>query len=173
MVISIKRLESQDGVSYRQLRLEALKNYPESFGSSYEEESQADMSKFVQHIGSEAASKFMLGAFDGSALIGMCGFLQGDRNKTRHRGNVTPMYVEPAHAGQQIGRRLLAEAIKKAFAIPEIEQLELEVVVGNAAAEKLYEQAGFQTDAVMKRQLKVAGQYYDFRHMLLIRSISH
>ncbi|MGQ0452909.1 GNAT family N-acetyltransferase, partial [Bacillus sp. SS-TM] len=48
-----------------------------------------------------------------------------------------------------------------------VEQLMLDVVVGNDAAKKLYESLGFQTYGVQERSLKHNGQYWDEEHMVL------
>lgn len=72
----------------------------------------------------------------------------------------------PKARGLGAGRALIKAIIENADKL-HVEQLMLDVVVGNDAAKKLYESLGFQTYGVQERSLKHNGQYWDEEHMVL------
>ncbi len=124
---------------------------------------------FEKFIDSTARTAFVLGAFDGDGLIGICRFAQEDKTKTRHRGSIQSMYVRSAYGGQGVGRLLLQQVVTEAFANPDIQLILLGVVAGNAAANRLYERLGFVEYGSLPHYLLVSGNYYTMRFMALNR----
>lgn len=165
---SIRRLIPADGPAYRHLRLEALSERPASFGSSVEEE-RGRPSRFEKPIQTQDPDAFVVGAFVEETLVGMCGFVRELATKTRHRGLIVSVYVCASYARQGIGRQVLAYTIAEAFDRVGVEQLELGVTLGNVAANRLYEQAGFVEFGLMPNYLKLDSQYYHSRLMMLTR----
>lgn len=169
MPISFRQLGKDDALLYRKIRLECLKNFPDNFGSTFEEESRIERLKFEIFLSEENTDNFMFGAFDGENLIGICGFSREPRNKTRHRGEIVQMYVNPAFAGQNIGFDLLQRTIEKALANSEIEQIILSVVAENKGANKLYEKIGFVQYGFINNYFKEGEKYWNQRFMVLER----
>lgn len=170
MQIQFKKLATADSRKYREIRLESLKNFPEGFGATYEEESKAIKLDFETHIEQQAIHKFIIGAFDKENLIGICGFYQEASFKTKHRGGIIQMYVKPNYKGNGIGLQLLNTTIVEAFKIPELEQLILGVVTNNISANKIYEKAGFQEYGIQRNYFKEGDKYLDQRFMILYRA---
>ncbi len=162
----IRVLEESDGESYRTLRLRALREEPEAFGSSYEEQADLPLAWFVERI-RETASRVALGAFDGDALIGTVIFTRETGLKDRHKGVITGMYVAPEGRGRGVGRALLLSAVERARAQPGVEQIHLSVVTGNVAARALYAAVGFVVYGTEPRALKLGGEYLDEDLMVL------
>jgi ribosomal protein S18 acetylase RimI-like enzyme len=101
----------------------------------------------------DGAKSLMLGAFAGGRLAGVANLRPvhpGDR--ARHRAGVG-IAVLRACWGQGIGSALLGSMIEAAKTT-NLEQLELDVVEGNAAAVALYEKHGFSLIAERKRYYK-------------------
>jgi ribosomal protein S18 acetylase RimI-like enzyme len=69
--------------------------------------------------------------------------------------------VAPLARGHGLGRRVLDAALARARAEAIIEIVYLMVRADNAAAIRLYERAGFETLAVLQRDTRVAGRYFD------------
>ena len=69
--MKIKRLQSQDAEQYWNLRLEALKQNPEAFATSYEEAIQRKNP--VERVSGdlEQEENYTFGAFDQEELVGM------------------------------------------------------------------------------------------------------
>jgi len=83
----IRQLTEDDAEAFRALRLRALREHPEAFGTSYEETVTQPLSSIVQRLRPDSAAPhdFILGAFDDTngALIGVVGFYREHRLKTR------------------------------------------------------------------------------------------
>lgn len=67
--------------------------------------------------------------------------------KTRHRASVA-IAVKKEYWGLGIGTKLMEEMISVAESVPEILQIELEYIEGNARARRLYEKMGFRITGV-------------------------
>ena len=94
----IKQLTAEDWKIWKELRLEALKNSPESFGSSYEEEvNQPDLDFQNSLIKSD-----IFGVFVDNSLVSCAGFYSLNSAKTKHRGIIWGMYTRPEYRGQGI-----------------------------------------------------------------------
>jgi ribosomal protein S18 acetylase RimI-like enzyme len=166
--MNIRLLDEADAPLYQVVRLQALKNDPDSFGSTYDQESVRPLEKFAERI-QHTANKFTLGCFDSSqSLIGIVNFVREDRLKTSHKGNVYGMYVEPGFRGQGIGRALLLALIERATRQCEgLEQIHLTVVSNNEPAKRLYTSLGFEIYGVEPHALKSNGCYLDEDLMIL------
>ena len=161
--MEIRPLQPADAKTIRKLRLEALLDSPESFGSSYEEEREYPLKRFKNRLESGCT----LGAFHHEELVGMVTLMEETRNKTRHKATIYAMYVRPAQRGQGIGKKLMIEAIKQAKRINGIEQIHLSVVTSNDAAKQLYLSLGFEIYGRERHALKIGDSYLDEEHMCL------
>lgn len=168
--IIVRKLQPHESPLYRSIRLTCLKNAPDCFGSTYEEESAMPKLKFESHIEKDADEQFMFGAFDEGKLIGIVGFDRVERQRTRHRGEVVQMYVDATYRGQNVGKKLLRGLVEQAFSVEGIEQLQLSVIAGNRAAINLYEKAGFKAYGLQPRYFKVGDRYMDQQFMQLFVS---
>lgn len=156
---SIRILSEADVDTFWKLRLRALREEPECFGSAYEEAVQTPSAEIVSRIHSSAHA-FVLGAFI-PELTGMAGFFRRKGRKNRHKGEVWGMYVSPENRGNGVGRALLLELISRASAMAGLEQIVLAVVTTNEAARRLYLSLGFKWYAVEREALKIRSGYLD------------
>ncbi|WP_071459183.1 GNAT family N-acetyltransferase [Bacillus massilinigeriensis] len=150
---------------YRQIRLDALKNNPEAFASSFEEEQALPEAAFAARLGNE--SSFTFGAWIGEELAGVVTLSFEKKRKLSHRANIFAMYVTPKNRNKGIAKALMNEAIMTAKSMESIEQVILGVVAGNLSAKKLYESLGFKTYGYDRNALKIDGYYYDEVYMVL------
>ncbi|TCP54473.1 acetyltransferase (GNAT) family protein [Tumebacillus sp. BK434] len=161
--LHVRNLGPDDAASFRALRLRGLQEYPQAFGSSYEEERhvtlESDIAAFASRV---APHNFIAGAFlkDGS-LVGMIGFVQQQKNKLKHKGMIWGMYVIPELHGTGAGSKLMQHLIDEVKRLPEVTQIQLAVVTTNEPAKRLYERKGFQVYGVEKDALRVDGIVYD------------
>ena len=165
-MIEVKKLEKHDAASYRNIRLAALYNSPDSFGTLYVEEATMTVDKFEEKIPVDNNS-FVLGCYKDRDLIGIVAFYQESRTKVRHKAYIRSMYVQPEYRKIGIGKLLLNELITRAKAIEEIEILLLDVVTNNLAAKQLYLSFGFQIYGLEKMAYKLNHQYFDLESMSL------
>jgi ribosomal protein S18 acetylase RimI-like enzyme len=167
--INFRLLDLTDLESYRRIRLECLTNYPDYFGDSYVEEINADPSRFVKTFLLGNDHSFLNGAFSQGILIGISGFIHQKRIKTRHRGDLVQVYVDPSFSGQGIGSRLIELTIAKAFDNIVIDQVILSVVRSNDHAIRLYEKFGFVQYGVIENYFKLANHSWSQIFMALTR----
>jgi ribosomal protein S18 acetylase RimI-like enzyme len=166
--VAIRALSLGDAVPYRDLRLRALREHPEAFTSSYEEEREDAQRWVAKRLGAAPEQSVVFGAvvLDGS-LCGMSGVERLSREKERHKAHLYGMYVTPERAGNGIGRALVERVIECCRGWPGVEQIGLSVTGGNAAARRLYESAGFQRFGRETHALKLGARYFDKEHMSL------
>ena len=169
MNLIFRKINANEYLIYRQIRLECLQQYPEYFGSTFEEENARQELVFEKYIKEENPDHFMTGAFDNEVLIGICGFDRQGRNKTKHRGEIVQMYVNADYANKKVGANLLITTINYAFINPEIDQITLSFVEGNLNANKLYENIGFKIYGKIERYFKSGNNYSNQCFMILER----
>jgi ribosomal protein S18 acetylase RimI-like enzyme len=162
----VRPLVPADAASLRRLRLDALVETPESFGSSYEEEHTLTLEDIRGWI-APADDGAMFGAFDGEALAGMVGVARQRKLKMRHKAYVWSMYVAPAQRGRGLARLLMQAAIAHAESMRGIRQVQLSVTSNNAAATALYLSLGFTEYGCEREALCVNGRFYDETQMAL------
>jgi ribosomal protein S18 acetylase RimI-like enzyme len=145
MGIEIRQLTARDAPSFQAIRLRSLRESPEAFGSSYDEEVSRPLTAVAERL--EAArtptGKVVFGAFTNGSLVGVVGCAQESRAKARHKAVIWGMYVAPEARGQGVGRSLLDRAVEEARAWPNVERIVLTTVERAAAARALYASAGF------------------------------
>ena len=162
----IRQLEESDAERYRTVRLRALREEPEAFGSSYEEQVNRQLSFFEDRI-CPTERRVTLGAFDGETLVGMVTFMRESGMKDQHKGMIIGMYVAPEARGKGLGRALLLAAIERARAMADVEQIHLGVVTRNTAARALYRSVGFAVYGTEPHALKLGNEYLDEDMMVL------
>ena len=156
--IEIRRLtqgDAGDVALYRDIRLEALSDTPEAFGSTFEAENAQPATWFADRLGNTT----VLGAFRGPELTGIAGFAVQQGQKRAHKGLLWGMYVRPGARASGVGQRLI-EAILD-VARRHVELIQLTVVQDNLRARRLYARLGFVDYGLERNALKQDGRYYD------------
>lgn len=166
MKMDIRQLAPTDAQEYLSIRLEALKESPYAFASSYEEEISNTAEKYKNRFNTPE-NTFTFGAFEDSQLVGVVTLVKEQLLKLRHRANIVAMYVKPEKRGNGTGKSLLSSVIEKAKNIDGIEQIYLTVVTTNVSAKQLYSSSGFEVFGKENRALKFDNRYYDEEHMVL------
>ena len=159
--MNIKLLTQEDWKSWKKIRLEALKNVPEAFDSSFEEESLLSDENFIENL----KRSNIFGAFNDSDIIGCVGFYVLPSNKIKHRGMLWGMYVKSEYRGKMAADSLLNAAIQHAKG--SVIQLHLTCVTTNISAVKFYQKHGFKVYGTEPRSLKVNSQFSDEFLMVL------
>ena len=167
--LNIRAFTANDVRDFRRLRLRALKEHPDAFGSSYEAERAQPLEAVAGRMRrtAESPDDFTLGAYREGELVGMVGFFREQREKMRHKGTIWGMFVPSEEQGKGIGRALLTEAVKRARLVPGLEQVGLAVVTPNRRARGLYASLGFETYGVEPNALVVEGEHLDEEFMVL------
>jgi ribosomal protein S18 acetylase RimI-like enzyme len=154
-MISITKLDESRWQDYRSIRLEALKNAPLAFGSSYEDSlknAEADWRRLIKNV---------IFAMDDGKPIGLIAYVQNDRTKSKHICGIYSVYVSENHRGKKIGDSLMAAAMNEIKKLGGITKVELTVNPTQKNAKKLYKKYGFKVTGRKKMELYLDGKYYD------------
>lgn len=146
---------------FRPLRLEALREHPDAFGSSVEEEADSDLSHMIGD-----GPNVTLGGFVGGVLAGMAALVVSPKLKQRHKGHVVGVYVAPSWRGTGLARALTDGLIGEARSTGLV-LLTLSVTVGNEAARRLYLNAGFRPYGIEPGSLMIGSTLLDAELMVL------
>ncbi|WGM40891.1 GNAT family N-acetyltransferase [Caulobacter sp. NIBR1757] len=160
--LQVRRLGAGDAAAFQALRLGGLRLNPDAFGSSWEEE----VDRPLERTAASLASAFVAGCEKDGVLVGIGGLRIGQSVKTRHRGGIWGVYVDPRARGLGVGKRLMAALIAQARA--EVEDLTLTVSAHNEAAIALYRSLGFEPYGLDRRALKIGEDYVDELLMRLV-----
>ncbi len=167
--MEIRFLNLQDVTAYQALRLQALRESPTAFGSSYEQEACLQVTDFAARLCLGDPVSGVFGAFDNTndRLIGMLGFSRESRPKRAHIGNLWSMYVVPEFRNCGVGAALLDAALSHARELGVLRQIVLGVTASNLAASSLYKSRGFEPFGFERDALFVDGTYFDEEHLAL------
>lgn len=163
-MVTIRALTAADAPAFRLLRLDALRTAPTAFGGSYEESLALTEADFVRRI-AEAAPGAIFGAADGGEMVGMAGLAVQTQVKSRHKGLLWGVYVQPSHQGTGLGRALVEAVISRARDC--VLLLHASVVTENKGPRALYHRLGFRPMGIEPKALLVDGRFYDEEHLIL------
>ena len=167
----IRPILPADAATFQALRLRGLREDPTAFGSSYEEECDTPVSAVAERMAGNTEG-FILGAFDGDALLGIVGMQRERPRKRAHKLVLWGMYVAPVARGQGVAGKLVDEALRQGFEMPGIQQVILGVNAANAPALALYAAAGFTSFGLEPGCMIVDGAMQDEVHMVCARPAS-
>jgi ribosomal protein S18 acetylase RimI-like enzyme len=163
--MQIRRLEIADAAVYRELRLRGLREHPEAFTSSFEEENLRSLADTEKRL-SPNSETVMWGAFVDGTLAGLVGMTRETRLKNRHKATLVAMYVAPEYGGRGLGLALVQTVIQAAKAA-RLELLVLTVTDTNKQAAALYARAGFASFGIEPDAIRVNGVPFGKQHMYL------
>jgi ribosomal protein S18 acetylase RimI-like enzyme len=158
--LSIRLLHPEDAEDYRKIRLAALADTPEAFGSTYEEESARPLSHFTDRIQNSA----VFAAYLNGTIAGMASLARHTGQKESHKAFLWGMYVAPAARGKGAGKALVTAVLNHASTI--VEQVILTAVTTNEPAIALYQSLGFKIYGTEPRSLKTIHGYAD-EHLMV------
>jgi RimJ/RimL family protein N-acetyltransferase len=164
--MEIRTLGEADLEAWLALRLRSLREHPDAFGRTPEEDDALDRWRQYFRTMDTEGDGFILGAFEGG-LIGMVGCQREAPKKARHRAFIWGMYVVPEIRQRGIGRQLLLEAIARARRWEDFDHLALSVMTHQEAARRTYLACGFEPIGLHRRALRVSERYYDEQRMAL------
>jgi ribosomal protein S18 acetylase RimI-like enzyme len=135
-------LQAHEWRTYRDVRLRALADSPQAFGSTFVEESVRDDEEWAKRLhDADADYDLPLIAESESGAVGLVWGRIAVVDT--HTANVYQMWVHPAHRRAGTGQRLLDAVIEWARDRG-VHDLFLTVTCGNAAALRLYQRNGFE-----------------------------
>ena len=165
--IFLRELSAEDAEAFFELRLKGLKEEPDAFTSSYEESLSEEIASVRSKI-TAGPNSFVVGAFDGTRLIGVTGLYRyKESTKVAHKAVLWGVYLLPEYRGKGIAKKVLRTVLEKARTLVGIELVHLGVNPANKPVVKLYESVGFTKWGEEKHALKINGRYVDEDQMVL------
>jgi ribosomal protein S18 acetylase RimI-like enzyme len=134
--MEIRRLRADEWQVFKSLRLAALQQDGDQFGQSYDVVKNYTDERWQQDAERAATSDefYVVLAFEWGTPVGMAGCI-----RTEDFGKIVAVWVDPAHRGQGLGRRLVQATME----IAACERYKLTVVADNHAAIQSYQRLGF------------------------------
>jgi RimJ/RimL family protein N-acetyltransferase len=158
--MEIRALSASDAAQCQALRLQALRECPTAFSSSYEDECDTPLSEVEQRL-APSTDLMVFGAFEGPRLVGTVTLHRWVKRKLAHKAVVWGMYVDPGFRNQGIGRQLIDRLLEHAALMPGLQRVTLGVNATNLGAIALYEAAGFRSFGGEPEFLLVDGALQD------------
>jgi RimJ/RimL family protein N-acetyltransferase len=149
---------------YKELRLKALKEDPQAFGFSYEEEVDTPDKKWQAKLrkSQEKKSRVIIFASDKNRLVGMIvARLETEQIKQEHVAEIVGFFVEKTYRGQGIGEKLFGRILEELKTLPKIIKVELYVNPRQTSALAIYRRFGFQEIGTFRKELKMGNKFYD------------
>lgn len=148
-VLDIRELGPDDSQAYRHLRIEASAD--PAFASSPAVEA-AISDELLKRVLDTSTNGEILGAFDGTRLLGMIGF---GRNAETSSGTLFGLFVTPGHRNKGLGRALVRALIRHVTLSTTLSCLELLVDASNDVAIDLYRTEGFEMEEGVASALRM------------------
>lgn len=162
----IRPVQMSDVDAFRDMRLEAVRDYPLAFTADLAETSARPIEWWrdlvARNTGDGAASVIMVAdAGEGAGeLAGMAGLFSPSQPKLAHAATIWGVYVRPVYRGRDIGEQLLRACIEWARA-KDFATVKLSVVEGNHVARRCYERTGFTPYGVEPLAVQWENRFYD------------
>jgi RimJ/RimL family protein N-acetyltransferase len=163
--MQIRALTSTDAPAFVALRLRGLRECPEAFASSYEEECATSLAEIERRLQPKVDSA-VFGAFHDAELCGLVGLQRETMTKLAHKAFIWGMYVAPEMRMQGTGSRIIGHALHYAATVLGTRQVNLGVNTKNTAAVALYKKLGFVEYGCERGFLLVGGVLHDEYQMV-------
>jgi ribosomal protein S18 acetylase RimI-like enzyme len=135
--MQLRLLGPADAQAFQQIRLDALRDTPSAFSSSYEEERDTPLAAVAEQL-TPAPERFVVGAFEDGRSSASPGLHREEQAKLSHKAVLWGVYVAPearsGHRAQAPRPRDRGGRVDAGLA-----QINLSVNSANAAALALYE----------------------------------
>ena len=164
------QLDPSHAEAYQTIRLQALRDSPTAFNSSYKEAKAQPLTAYAESL-SPNPSRIIFGLFDTTQLVATAGIGRDRRHKVNHKGSLNGMYVTPSHRQQGLGKQLLTHVLSFADFEVGLRQLTLVVNTANTSAISLYKAFGFKSFGIEPCAALINGVSQDQMHM--VRFASH
>lgn len=164
--IEVTEFALSDWEIYKRLRLEAVKELPHAFGTSYREELNVTESDWKRRLGLN-----MLCAKKDDKIVGMVGAVIEKEEKKGHVAKIISLYVPPEARKLGAGDALIKTMIEKLQKTGVIQKIVLEVSVDQKPAIALYKKYGFHVTGFLENAYQIDGKSYDMYMMTLFLPI--
>lgn len=166
----VREVTVSDLPAWWELRLRALHDHPEAFGSDYETAKRTGPS-YIERGYFDGGINRLFAAFTPKGdLVAQAGVYEQSGQRS-HIGSVISVYTHPDHRGQGLASRLVQAAIDHLQSFPTITSIRISVNATNTIAIRTYENLGFVSWGEEPDAIRTAdGSCHNERHMVLVSS---
>ncbi len=164
---TIRILNINDVEEFRNLRLDSLKNDPDSWLATFDEEKDLPNMSFankIQYAYSPPIFGFY-GYFENNKLIGYAQLSSSYWNKKKHIVTLYDICISKEARRKSVGTKLINFIIEKVKTAPYIEQIQLRVNSRNSGAISFYEKIGFDKTVILPESVKEADGSYQEEYL--------
>jgi GNAT superfamily N-acetyltransferase len=158
--LEVQRLTPDSWRTYQEVRLAALREAPNAFGSRWEDEATMDEGAWRDRLRERA----QFAAYSEDVVVGIVGGATSEDRRTAH---LVSMWVDPRWRGQGVGDHLVKVVLDWARE-QGCDDVRLWVADGNREAERLYHRNGFiRTD--VSQPIRLGEPRLEFEMSISIR----
>jgi ribosomal protein S18 acetylase RimI-like enzyme len=151
------------------LRLEALREHPEAFGTDHGEDLQHPESVWVDRVKNaiDSPKDCIVLAESGGELAGMAGVHRENGVKCRHAALIWGVYVRPKYRGQKLVDRMIAELLNWCRS-NQVRTVRLSATCTGPAM-RCYLRCGFSVYGISPEEIRIGDRFLD--EMLMWRRV--
>ncbi|CAD2070753.1 putative acetyltransferase YhhY [Jeotgalicoccus aerolatus] len=163
MAFDIRKMEVKDAASIIEHKKKVTEENPDTLATAIENKT-ITIEEEEATVKSLGPNDLGIVAVDGDKVVGMLNMRQDHRKKFEHIGQFG-ISMQQAYTGSGTGTEMVKQAIQFARDNDMLEKIILTVFSNNPGAIKLYKKLGFEEEATLKNQVKLAQGYTDLVYM--------
>ena len=164
---SIREVLPADIDDFWRLRLQALHDHPEAFGSDYATSLREGPSYAERGYHDGGVNRLFAAFTTAGDLVAQAGTYM-ESGKRSHIANVISVYTHPDHRGRGLASAVVQACIDHLGQFPEITSVRIAVNAKNATAIHTYEELGFESWGEEPDAIRTAdGSCHNELHMVL------
>lgn len=163
MAFDIRKMEVKDAASIIEHKKKVTEENPDTLATAIENKT-ITIEEEKATVKSLGPNDLGIVAVDGDKVVGMLNMRQDHRKKFEHIGQFG-ISMQQAYTGSGTGTEMVKQAIQFARDNDMLEKIILTVFSNNPGAIKLYKKLGFEEEATLKNQVKLAQGYTDLVYM--------
>ena len=146
----------------RQMRLDALRDHLEAFGSDYNDLLAAPANYWHDRVAAsfEGKTARVIVAESNGELAGMAGVIQDQGAKVDHQAFIWGVYVRPAFRGRRVVDGMM-RALIDWCGERKLRKVRLSATTSNSAAIQAYQRVGFNVYGIEQEVIRVGYVYHD------------
>ncbi|MEI7850142.1 MAG: GNAT family N-acetyltransferase [Chloroflexota bacterium] len=158
--VIIRLATPADAIQFSELRMQALRDNPTAFGSSYETRENCSLEWATKVLQPKSKDGAIYIAEHGQQLLGITSILRAPGIKTRHSATIGGVFILPEWRRLGIIDAFVMECIKWAK-LQDVIIIKLAVTTNNQPAIKTYTRLGFEIYGTEPKVIFHDSTYYD------------
>jgi GNAT superfamily N-acetyltransferase len=160
--ISVRLLRESDLAAYKAIRLEALRDHPEAYGTDHGEELLQPEAVWVNRIRDAVDSPkgCIALAEAGTEVVGIAGVRRDHGIKGSHAALIWGVYVRPKYRGKRVAVQMIHQLLDWCRS-NQVRIVRLSATNTGRAAVQCYLRAGFTIYGVSPEEIRIGERYYD------------